>query len=174
MAKLHRRQAPGREIHKHFSLAPARSHTMTASNKANAMTASNKASASSKASATTHSEQTQTVKGRRGEGSGTQCMRTLPFPPRPPVHHRNNKQQSKRKQQSKLLPTEREKAGTPPRAATHGLLATTARRIRRSTFASKSEVAWSPKRDKPTSTAQNGTNETNVGSKNALTEFAVR
>ena len=33
---LHKRQAPGRDIHKHFSLAPARSHTMTASNRASA------------------------------------------------------------------------------------------------------------------------------------------
>ena len=47
----HRRQAPGRDTHKHFSLAPARSRTIPASNKA---------SASSKASATTHSEQKQT------------------------------------------------------------------------------------------------------------------
>ena len=31
---LHRRQAPGRDFHKHFSLAPARGHTMTASNRA--------------------------------------------------------------------------------------------------------------------------------------------
>ena len=68
-AMQHTRQAPGRDIHKHFSLAPARGHTMTASSKA---------SASRKASAATHSEQTQAVKGRRGEGSGTQCMRTLP------------------------------------------------------------------------------------------------
>ena len=29
---LHRRQAPGRDIHKHFSLAPARSHTIPPSN----------------------------------------------------------------------------------------------------------------------------------------------
>ena len=59
MVMQHKRQAPGRDIHRHFSLAPARGHIMTASNKA---------SASSKASATTHSEQTQTVKGRRGGG----------------------------------------------------------------------------------------------------------
>ena len=36
MAMQHMRQAPGRDIHKHFSLAPARSHTITASNKASA------------------------------------------------------------------------------------------------------------------------------------------
>ena len=35
----HKRQAPGRDIHKHFSLAPARSHTITASNKASAIAA---------------------------------------------------------------------------------------------------------------------------------------
>ena len=29
---LHRRQAPGRDVHKHFSLVPARSHTITTSN----------------------------------------------------------------------------------------------------------------------------------------------
>ena len=32
MAMLHRRQARGRDIHKHFSLAPARSHTKPPSN----------------------------------------------------------------------------------------------------------------------------------------------
>ena len=32
----HKRQAPGRDIHRHFSLAPARSHTITASSKASA------------------------------------------------------------------------------------------------------------------------------------------
>ena len=95
---LHRRQAPGRDIHKHFSLVPARGHTMAGSSKV---------SASSKASATTHSEQTQTVKGRRGEGSDTQCMRTLPPAPRPPVDRRNSKQRSKRKQQSKRHNTQR-------------------------------------------------------------------
>ena len=36
MAMQHTRQAPGRDIHKHFSLAPARSHTITASSKASA------------------------------------------------------------------------------------------------------------------------------------------
>jgi hypothetical protein len=36
MAMLHRRQAPGRDIHKHFNLAPARSHTITANSKASA------------------------------------------------------------------------------------------------------------------------------------------
>ena len=36
MAMQHKRQAPGRDIHKHFSLAPARSHTITASSKASA------------------------------------------------------------------------------------------------------------------------------------------
>ena len=30
MAMQHKRQAPGRDIHMHFSLAPARSHTITA------------------------------------------------------------------------------------------------------------------------------------------------
>ena len=35
-AMQHTRQAPGRDIHKHFSLAPARSHTITASSKASA------------------------------------------------------------------------------------------------------------------------------------------
>ena len=63
MAMQHKRQAPGRDIHRHFSRAPARGHTMTASNKA---------SASSKASATAHSEQraeTQTVgEGQKREG----------------------------------------------------------------------------------------------------------
>ena len=38
-AMQHTRQAPGRDIHKHFSLAPARSHTITASNKASAIAA---------------------------------------------------------------------------------------------------------------------------------------
>ena len=38
-AMQHTRQAPGRDIHKHFSLAPARSHTITASNKASATAA---------------------------------------------------------------------------------------------------------------------------------------
>jgi len=32
MAMLHRRQAPGRDTHKHFSLAPARSHTKPPTN----------------------------------------------------------------------------------------------------------------------------------------------
>ena len=35
----HTRQAPGRDIHKHFSLAPTRSHKITASNKASATAA---------------------------------------------------------------------------------------------------------------------------------------
>ena len=39
MAMQHTRQAPGRDIHKHFSLAPARSHTITASSKASATAA---------------------------------------------------------------------------------------------------------------------------------------
>ena len=30
IAMLHKRQAPGRDIHKHFDLAPARSHAITA------------------------------------------------------------------------------------------------------------------------------------------------
>ena len=30
MAMQHKRQAPGRDIHRHFSLAPARSHTIWA------------------------------------------------------------------------------------------------------------------------------------------------
>ena len=34
MAVLHKRQAPGRDIHKHFNLAPAHSHTITANGKA--------------------------------------------------------------------------------------------------------------------------------------------
>ena len=38
-AMQHTRQAPGRDIHKHFSLAPARSHTITASSKASAIAA---------------------------------------------------------------------------------------------------------------------------------------
>ena len=38
-AMQHTRQAPGRDIHKHFSLAPARSHTITASSKASATAA---------------------------------------------------------------------------------------------------------------------------------------
>jgi hypothetical protein len=32
MAKLHKRQVPGRDIHRHFNLAPARSHTKPSSN----------------------------------------------------------------------------------------------------------------------------------------------
>ena len=36
MAMQHTRQAPGRDIHKHSSLVPARSHTITASSKASA------------------------------------------------------------------------------------------------------------------------------------------
>ena len=36
MAMQHKRQAPGRDVRKHFSLAPARSHTITASSKASA------------------------------------------------------------------------------------------------------------------------------------------
>ena len=36
---LHNRQAPGRDFHKHFSLAPARSDTITASSKASATAA---------------------------------------------------------------------------------------------------------------------------------------
>ena len=32
MAMQHKRQAPGRDIHRHFSLAPARSHTKPPSN----------------------------------------------------------------------------------------------------------------------------------------------
>ena len=36
MAMQHKRQAPGRDIHKRFSLAPARSRTITASSKASA------------------------------------------------------------------------------------------------------------------------------------------
>ena len=39
MAMQHTRQAPGRDIHRHFSLAPARSHTITASSKASATAA---------------------------------------------------------------------------------------------------------------------------------------
>ena len=39
MAMQYMRQAPGRDIHRHFSLAPARSHTITASNKASATAA---------------------------------------------------------------------------------------------------------------------------------------
>ena len=42
MAMQHTRQAPGRDIHKHFSLAPARSHTITASSKASATAATRK------------------------------------------------------------------------------------------------------------------------------------
>ena len=41
-AMQHTRQAPGRDIHKHFSLAPARSHTITASIKASATAATRK------------------------------------------------------------------------------------------------------------------------------------
>ena len=39
MAMLHNRQAPGRDFHKHFSLAPARSDTITAISKASATAA---------------------------------------------------------------------------------------------------------------------------------------
>ena len=124
---LHRRQAPGRDIHKHFSLAPARSHTTTANSKASAtkQTAqqpqppqhnprppkhlrqradtggegqkrggqqcalpahtappSPPACAPPLADARS-SERTQTVKGRRGEGSSTQYAHVPP--PSPPA-----------------------------------------------------------------------------------------
>ena len=76
-AMQHTRQAPGRDFHKHFSLAPARSHTITASNKASA-------------TATTrnpppHPNPYKTgpklAKRRRGHHT---CHSTLSLPPSPP------------------------------------------------------------------------------------------
>ena len=77
MAMQHTRQAPGRDIHKHFSLAPARSHTITASSKASATAATRKPPP--------HPDPYKTgpklAKRRRGHHT---CHSTLSLPPRPP------------------------------------------------------------------------------------------
>ena len=87
MAMQHKRQAPGRDIHRHFSLAPARSHTITASSKASATATRNPPP---HPVATTGSEQTQTVKGRcrGGQWYAVHALTHAAALPRPPVHRR--------------------------------------------------------------------------------------
>ena len=76
-AMQHTRQAPGRDIHKHFSLAPARSHTITASSKASATAATR--------NPPPHPDPYKTgpklAKRRRGHHT---CHSTLSLPPPPP------------------------------------------------------------------------------------------
>ena len=77
MAMQHTRQAPGRDIHRHFSLAPARSHTITASSKASATAATR--------NPPPHPDPYKTgpklAKRRRGHHT---CHSSLSLPPAPP------------------------------------------------------------------------------------------
>ena len=77
MAMQHMRQALGRDLHRHFSLAPARSHTITASSKASATAATR--------NPPPHPDPYKTgpklAKRRRGHHT---CHSTLSLPPSPP------------------------------------------------------------------------------------------
>ena len=80
MTMQHTRQAPGRDIHMHFSLASARSHTITASSKASA-TAATRNNPPPHPDRPLHTRQGHKLaKRRRGHHTCHSCLSLSPAP----------------------------------------------------------------------------------------------